>query len=224
MIRRPREDPDASWYLLPPKCTALGPVYRNTGRISDTVLLPRRRWTMRAVEPQKSDVSIHLALNLGVRGRLLLAFFGISAFAVLAAALGIYAFREVGDRLELIDIRVPQVVSSMEISRSVDRLIASAPALLAATTPKERDEVSNRMRPEIDRLIIKLNEVARGEKVDEAVTIQTLVGSLRSNLTELEELIGLRLKIREHLATLLNALFQANKEAERLFAPWLDVM
>ena len=179
---------------------------------------------MRALEPQKPDVSIRRAWNIGVRARLLLAFFGISAFAVLAAALGIYAFRQVGERLELIDVRVPQVVSSMEISRAVDRLIASTPALLAAATPKERDEVSNRMRPEIDRLVISLNEVARGDKVDEAVTIQTLVGSLRSNLTELEELIGLRLKIREHLATLLNALFQANKEAERLFAPWLDVM
>jgi signal transduction histidine kinase len=179
---------------------------------------------VKAVKPQKADVSIQGAWNLGVRGRLLLAFFGISAFAVLAAALGIYAFRQVGERLELIDVRVPQVVTSMEMSRAVDRLIASAPALLAATTTKERDDVSNRMRPEIDRLIISLNEIARAEAIEEAVTIQTLVGSLRSNLTELEDLVGSRLKIREHLVTLLNALFQANKEAERLFAPWLDVM
>ena len=97
--------------------------------------------------------------NLGVRARLLLAFFGISAFAVLAAGAGIYAFRQVGERIELIDARVPQVVSSMEISRAADRLIASAPALLAATTTKEHDEVSSRMRPEVDRLIIGLNEV-----------------------------------------------------------------
>ena len=78
-----------------------------------------------------------------MRGRLLLAFFGISAFAVLAAGLGIYAFREVGERIETIDDRVPQVVSSMGISRAVDRLIASAPALLAATTAREHDEISN---------------------------------------------------------------------------------
>src|SRR5260221_3195858 len=48
---------------------------------------------------------------------------------------------QVGDRLELIDARVPQVASSMEISRAADRLIPSAPALLAATTTKERDAV-----------------------------------------------------------------------------------
>ena len=107
---------------------------------------------MTALEAQKAGVSSPRRWNLGVRGRLLLAFFGISAFAILAAAAGIYAFRQVGDRLELIDARVPQVASSMEISRAADRLIASAPALLAATTTRERDEISNRMRPELDRL------------------------------------------------------------------------
>ena len=100
------------------------------------------------IRSEKADVSTDRSWNLGVRARLLLAFFGISGFSILAAAAGIYAFRQVGDRLELIDARVPQVVSSMEISRAADRLIASAPALLAATTTKERDEISNRMRPE----------------------------------------------------------------------------
>jgi adenylate cyclase len=163
--------------------------------------------------------------NLGVRARLLLAFFGISAFAVLAAAAGIYAFRQVGDRLELIDARVPQVVSSMEISRAADRLIASASALLAATTTKERDEVSSRMRPEVDRLTIGLNDIVRFGTVGEApITIQLLVASLQSNLAELENLVGLRLKTRERLAGLLQALFQANQETQRLFAPWFQVM
>ena len=152
---------------------------------------------------ENADVAAPKRWNLGVRGRLLLAFFGISAFAVLAAAAGIYAFRQVGDRLELIDARVPQVVSSMEISRAADRLIASAPALLAATTTKERDEISNRMRPEVDRLIIGLVDIERGGTAGEAaITIQLLVSSLRSNLAELENLVGLRLETRERLAGL----------------------
>jgi adenylate cyclase len=162
---------------------------------------------------------------LGVRARLLLAFFGISGFSVLAAAAGIYAFRQVGDRIESIDARVPQMVSSMEISRAANRLIASAPALLAATTSKERDEVSHRMRPEVDRLIIALNEIGRGGAGGEGVVaIQRLVASFRSNMAELENLVGLRLKTRERLAGLLQAVFQANQETQRLFAPWLEVM
>jgi signal transduction histidine kinase len=163
--------------------------------------------------------------NFGVRGRLLFAFFGISAFAVLGAVLGNYAFYQVGSRLERIDARVPQVVSSMEISRAVDRLIASAPALLAASTSKERDEATTAMRPEVDRLIISLNELARGGTIgDAAITIQILVGSLRSNLSALQDLVELRIRTRERLAGLVNALLQIDKEAERLFEPWFDVM
>jgi len=162
---------------------------------------------------------------LGVRARLLLAFFGISGFAVLAAAAGIYAFRQVGDRLELIDARVPQVVSSMEISRAADRLIASAPAVLAATTAKERDEISARMRPEVDRLTSGLIDIERaGIAGEAALTIQVLVSSLRSNLEELDNLVASRLKTREQLTLLLQAAFQANQEAQRLFAPWLQIM
>ena len=181
----------------------------------------------------KTDVATHAlpadegraGRGLGVRARLLLAFFAISGFSILAAAAGIYAFRQVGDGLELIDARVPQVISSLAVSRAADRLIASAPALLAANTTRERDEISNRMRPEVDRLIIGLNDVLRaGTAGESAATIQSLVASLRSNLAELENLVGLRLKTRERVAGLLQAVFQANQETQRLFAPWLQVM
>ena len=180
---------------------------------------------MNELEQQTAPRTIQATLSLGVRGRLLFAFFGISAFAVLGAVLGNYAFYEVGSRLERIDARVPQVVSSMEISRAVDRLIASAPALLAASTSKERDETTTAMRPELDRLIISLNELARdGTMSDAAVTIQTLVASLRSNFAALEDLVELRLRTKDRLDALVNALLQVDKEAERLFGPWFDVM
>jgi signal transduction histidine kinase len=173
----------------------------------------------------KAEVSTRRAWNVGLRARLLLAFFGISGFSILAAAAGIYAFRQVGDRLELINARVPQVATSMEVSRAADRLVASASALLAAATTEERDEVSARMRPEVDRLTAALDEIARaGMAGDAAIAIQSLVASLRSNLVDLESLVGLRLKTRERLTELLQAVFRANQEAERLFAPWLQVM
>jgi signal transduction histidine kinase len=181
--------------------------------------------TAAALEAEKADGSRLRGWNLGVRGRLLLAFVGISAFAILAAAAGIYAFRQVGEGLELIDARVPQVVSSMAISRAADRLIASTPALLAATTKKERDEISSRMRPEVDRLVIGLTDIERlGTASGAAVTIQLLVASLRSNLAELEALVGRRLETRERLAGHLQAVFQASQATQRLFAPWFQVM
>ena len=181
--------------------------------------------TATALQAQKADGSKPRAWHLGVRARLLLAFFGISGFAILAAAAGIYAFRQVGDRLDLIDARVPQAVSSMEISRAADRLIAATPALLAAATKKERDEISSRMRPEVDRLIIGLNDIGRGGNAGEtAVSIQLLVASLRANLAEIMTLVGQRLETRERLAGLLQGVFQASQATQQLFAPWFQVM
>jgi signal transduction histidine kinase len=179
--------------------------------------------TATALQARKAGGS--RAWHLGVRARLLLAFFGISGFAILAAAAGIYAFRQVGDRLDLIDARVPQAVSSMELSRAADRLIAATPALLAAATKKERDEISSRMRPEVDRLIIGLNDISRGGNAGEtAIAIQLLVASLRANLAELESLVGQRLETRERLAGLLQGVFQASQATQQLFAPWFQVM
>jgi signal transduction histidine kinase len=181
--------------------------------------------TATALQAQKADGSKPRAWHLGVRARLLFAFFGISGFAILAAAAGIYAFRQVGDRLDLIEARVPQAVSSMEISRAADRLIAATPALHAAATKKERDEISSRMRPEVDRLIIGLNDIGRGGNAGEtAVAIQLLVASLRANLAEIETLVGQRLETRERLAGLLQGVFRASQAMQQLFAPWFQVM
>lgn len=81
------------------------------------------------------------AWRLGVRARLLLAFLGISGFAVLAAAAGIYAVQQVGARLEMVDAHVPPTLTSLELSRSAERIIAAAPALVAAADRQRRDEV-----------------------------------------------------------------------------------
>ena len=69
--------------------------------------------------------------RLGVRGRLLLAFFAVSAFAVLGAAAAFYSFREFGDALGLItQQRTPAALQSQELARQVERIVAAAPALL----------------------------------------------------------------------------------------------
>ena len=54
----------------------------------------------------------------GVGARLLLAFFGISAFSALVAGAAIYAFYEVGQSLTLIDRRIDPILASLEVSRS----------------------------------------------------------------------------------------------------------
>ena len=100
-----------------------------------------------AGRPQRPAGVSSILQRLGVRWRLLLAFFGISAFAVIAAAAAMYSFAEVGKLLARItEERVPPALASLELSRQAERVVTAAPAFLAATTRERHREVSARDR------------------------------------------------------------------------------
>src|SRR5581483_2528792 len=91
----------------------------------------------------------------GVGSGLLLAFLGISAFVLLAAAAGIYGVRQVGQSLDTVDARIAPTLAAIEPSRSAERIVA-APALLAAADAKQRDEARARLQTEIAALNARL--------------------------------------------------------------------
>jgi signal transduction histidine kinase len=160
-----------------------------------------------------------------VRARLLLAFLAISGFAMLAAAAGIYAVREVGARLDMVDARVPPTLTSLELSRSAERIVAAAPALVAAADRQRRDEVKAQLAAEVTRL----NETLRNLKSDRPevhplLEIEPLVLSLTANVVALENAVARRLAMSETVATLRREVFQTNAETQRLLAPTLLVM
>ena len=101
---------------------------------------------------------------MGVRGRLLLAFFGISAFAVGAAVAAMVSFFQVRDSLSLItQHRVPSALASLELSRQTERVVAAAPALLTVTTLERYEEESSRIENEVERLNDLLGDVEHAQ-------------------------------------------------------------
>src|SRR5919112_6905035 len=97
---------------------------------------------------------------LSVRWRLLLAFLGISAFAVLAAAVGTYAFRETAIVLERItEQRVPSALAALDLSRQAARIVAAAPTLLSARSQGQYQEISATITAEVDRLETLLAQI-----------------------------------------------------------------
>src|SRR5262245_5122202 len=79
------------------------------------------------VEPSVLD-------RFGIRGRLLLAFLGIGALALIAAAAAVFALVQVGNVVDQItERRVPTTLAPLELSRQAERVAAAAPAFLAAT-------------------------------------------------------------------------------------------
>ncbi len=159
----------------------------------------------------------------GVRGRLLLAFFGISAFAVLAAAAAMYFFVAIGDVLDRItQERVPSALASLELSRQAERIVAAAPALLAATTPEQRDERARTITAEADRLGGFLADL-RGGKIDPVAleTIERAVAGLRSNLERLDDLVAKNLALAERKSQMVRGVHAANDATQRLLSPWV---
>ncbi|TJV09738.1 MAG: guanylyl cyclase, partial [Mesorhizobium sp.] len=133
--------------------------------------------------------------RLGIRGRLLLAFFGISGLAVLATAAALYAFLEVGDVVDRITRdRVPSALASLQLSRQAERVAAAAPSVLAATSRAQHSKVSAAVALEMSRLEAlrtDLRDATLGTvplaEIEEAAVV------LRRNLKELDSLVVARL-------------------------------
>jgi PAS domain S-box-containing protein len=164
--------------------------------------------------------------RLGVRGRLFLAFFGISAFAVLAAAAAMYSFLEVGRVLDQItQRRVPQALTSLEIPRQSDRIVAMAPALLTVGTPSQREELAARITAETERLNALLSRLERGGgSATTVASIESNAAQLRTNLAALDALVARRLDAAAHKGELLKRLSNTHNAVQRLVTPGLMVV
>jgi adenylate cyclase len=164
--------------------------------------------------------------RLGIRGRLLAAFLGVSAFAVLASAAALYAFLQVGDVIsEITERRVPATLTALTLSRQAERVSATAPAVLAVTGTAEHSQALRTVRLEmgnLEQLLHVLKRAALGTSaVDE---IEAVVVRLRTNLRDLEAVVGKRLSIAARKEELLRSLAATTNGMERLVSPGLLVM
>ena len=167
-----------------------------------------------------------LLRRLGVRGRLLLAFFGISAFAVIAAAAAMYSFAEVGKVLgRITQERMPSALASLELSRQAERIVTAAPAFLAATTRTQHQEVSRGIAEEVERLD-ELLEQLKGSVIDPGAlaAVEPAIDGLERNLAGLNALVASRLQVAERKEQLLRRLSGTNIATQRLVAPGVLVM
>ncbi|RWL12430.1 MAG: HAMP domain-containing protein [Mesorhizobium sp.] len=164
--------------------------------------------------------------RLGIRGRLLLAFFGISAFAVLATAAALFAFLEVGEVVDRITRdRVPSALASLQLSRQAERVAASAPAVLTTTSKAQHNEVSTAIGVEMTRLE-ELLAAFKGARPSTAVVaeIEAAVLGLRHNLNALDDLVAARLTVVARKEELLRRLSATTSASQRLVAPGILVM
>jgi adenylate cyclase len=164
--------------------------------------------------------------RLGIRGRLLLAFFGINAFALLATAAALYAFLQVGEVIEgITEHRVPSTLASLALSRQGERVATIAPTVLATTSKAEHDKASADVRAEMGNLEQLLRQLKSTTLRTSAVAeIEAAVSGLRRNLDALNDLVAKRLVVVARKDELLRRLSATTNASQRLVAPGILVM
>lgn len=164
------------------------------------------------------------AWRSGLGPRLLLAFLGVAAFGALAAASAIYALHQLGDRFEVVDARLPRAVSALELSRSAERIVATAPAFLAVADQRRRSEISARLDGEAQRLLATLKALNESGADLPTAEIGPIVSALATDLARLDELVGRRLTLTERTVALRGSISDASEQVDRLLATWIEII
>ncbi len=160
----------------------------------------------------------------GLGTRLLLAFFGISAVSALVAGAAVYAFFEVGHSLTLIDQRIDPILASLEVARSVERIVTASSALSSVTSEQQREQVFIGISGESSKLRSFLNELHDGGiSAERLAPIEGNAVQLDANLTALDADVRLRLQLIGRTKDLMQGVFDTNEETQRLLGPTLLV-
>jgi signal transduction histidine kinase len=162
---------------------------------------------------------------VSVRWRLLLAFLGISAFAVLAAAASMWALLVLGRVVErTTEERVPAALALLQLSRQAERIAAAAPALLAAPDEAGRTMVAADIRTQLAKLEAILADLRGTSEATVFGPIEASVDGLGSNLDALDGLLAERLATAQTKAKLLSRLSTTVVGTTRLVAPGILVL
>ncbi|MEZ2133130.1 MULTISPECIES: PAS-domain containing protein [unclassified Sinorhizobium] len=164
--------------------------------------------------------------RLGIRGRLLLVFFALSAISMLSTAAAIYVHLEVGSVVERITQRqTPSALAALQLSRQAERVAAAAPSMLAVTSKTKRTEVSAVIATEMARLEQLLKALKGTTLSRESITeIEGAVLGLAKNLRTLDELVEARLTVVARKEELLRRLSATTTASLRLVAAGILVV
>lgn len=164
--------------------------------------------------------------NLGVRGRLLFAFFGISLLTIFVSGAALYSFSTFGLLLQRItQDRLPAVVNATEVSRQAERIVAAAPSLLVAETATERSENSHVIFGEVQQLNKLVADLgAQGGSSESTDLLAPAVENLSQNLVELDRLVAYRLAAASRKQELLARLSAIDKAIQGALSPGIMVL
>ena len=163
--------------------------------------------------------------RMGVRGRLLLSFLGISAFALVAALAAMWSFSEMSGVLgRITEERVPAALDALALSRQAERIVAAAPKLLAVADEQEQAEVSNGIAAEVVRLN-RLHSALQERVYQQSLeTLRDDINRMASSLHRLEVTIAMRLALAKQREAALQRVLDTAQAARGVSEPGLALI
>ena len=160
-------------------------------------------------------------VGYGLRERLLLSFISISAFAVIAALVGNYAFYAIGEALhQVTEKSVPPAIATLELAQRTERIVAAGPSLLAATNNTEFASASAAVEQELKEAAQLLNDLPdKGLTVDKLIEIQAVFNQVAANLAALKSAAQRRIAAADRKATLVRDTFDAYNQFRTIWTP-----
>jgi len=142
---------------------------------------------------------------VSIRASLLLAFLAISGFVILASAAALEALLQVSGVLsDITEQRMPAMVSSLDLSRQVERFVAAAQQLSVVET---RDDYRDRSAElDIQPVFAALNQIHS----DQAAPLRDIVVQLQADLSKLDSVVVDRLTVSEQKTNALHKLLDTD--------------
>jgi hypothetical protein len=151
--------------------------------------------------------------KIGLRGRLLLAFVGISMFAVVAGLSGYYAFNAVTKALDRTGATIPPALAAVELTRESEQVLAAGPRMLNARTDDEVERIWTLATGDlknVDSLVDQLRTATIDPRVLDGLSSNVL--KLRDTLSQIKETAIERVRAATRREKLLNDTFSAYRD------------
>ncbi len=161
---------------------------------------------------------------LAIRGRLYLAFAMVASLTVLASAIGVASYGQLGGIIQHITAaNLPAMAQSLHLAKASAEISTAAPTLLAARDAAERTAAVATLNAQIAAVGAAVDGLAGAGGHDDAVAaLRQTAGDLAANLTALAALVERRQDLTARRAAALAALAGAHRALDAKLAPLLD--
>ncbi|HUK58716.1 MAG TPA: methyl-accepting chemotaxis protein [Stellaceae bacterium] len=163
--------------------------------------------------------------NLGLGGKLFLAFGTVAMLTVVACAVAVVSYQNVGQTLDgITGNSLPALNLSVRLAQSSTELVSAAPTLLAAQTSAEREAAVAALQTSQHTLEETIAALAANTAGGDADTWVDPVApqAIAENLTQLSAAVGERLKLRDERLALDTSMRIAHDALSQKLEPIID--